>query len=146
MGGNIINTNEAYTKDDEDSSGSGDRCSKKRKKSLNGSYDANRKWVSDTHKDGSSEKKYKRRSFNLAKVVVSQKRRYSSIKRNSCDSKGQGLSEAYKVTHTEVSSSGKNDAIMGKCESGSLSREKIRQVGEQIGVKWHDVNGGNCQQ
>ncbi|GKC42947.1 reverse transcriptase domain, reverse transcriptase zinc-binding domain protein, partial [Tanacetum coccineum] len=110
----------------------GGRCSKKRKKSHNGSYDANRKRITDTHKDGSSKKKMKRRSFKLAKVVVSQKRRYWSIKGNSCDSKGHGLSEAYKVTHTEVSSIGKNDAIAGNLEevqSSSLSREKIRQVG-----------------
>ncbi|GJR95546.1 retrovirus-related pol polyprotein from transposon TNT 1-94 [Tanacetum coccineum] len=90
----------------------------------------------------------KRKSFKLAKVVVSQKRRYWSIKGNSCDSKGHGLSEPYKVTHTEVSSIGKNDAIAGnlkEVQSSSLSREKIRQVGEQIGVKWHDVDGGNRQ-
>ncbi|GJW45430.1 reverse transcriptase domain, reverse transcriptase zinc-binding domain protein [Tanacetum coccineum] len=121
---------------------------KGKKKSHNGSYDANRKRITDTHKDGSSKKKMKRKSFKLAKVVVSQKRRYWSIKGNSCDSKGHGLSEPYKVTHTEVSSIGKNDAIAGnlkEVQSSSLSREKIRQVGEQIGVKWHDVDGGNRQ-
>ncbi|GKC23787.1 transposon TX1 [Tanacetum coccineum] len=76
-------------------------------------------------KANSGEKKVK---SNLLKAAMRRKRRYSSMKRNSNENNSHGLSYAYKVAHTEVSSGDKSNKVentVGEGKSGSLTREKI---------------------
>ncbi|PWA48451.1 hypothetical protein CTI12_AA490920 [Artemisia annua] len=124
----------------------GDRCRKKRKKSVNGNFEGS-KDIHFSHGIGegsnSNMKKSGRRSINRAKNVA---RKIESLYNGEGGSKTTGcLSDMYKVSHkegddigvnSEIRSTGKEDENKHVC---SISKNELKEVGEQIGVKWEEV-------
>ncbi|PWA60661.1 RNA-directed DNA polymerase, eukaryota [Artemisia annua] len=130
-----------------------DRFKKKRKVSVGGTYeqclfDPGR--VTAKTQAGGMEK-VRRRSLKFAKSGTSQKRRYSWVNGIGDNNNEQVLSDAYKVSHMVVAESknGSNNIKLGggKPETileNSINMEKVKAIGEQIGIVWESVGHEEC--
>ncbi|PWA90219.1 hypothetical protein CTI12_AA103220 [Artemisia annua] len=142
---NIINNTDGGNDIDDNIINSSNQFNKKRKVSMGGSYEkcshVNGKGLTKEQDRGGQ--KTRRGSIKLAKIAVRQKRRRSSTGGTSANSKGQGSSGIHKGSHTAVVEPRKGNGIsqMGPANaftksSSSMSMEKVRAVGEQIGIIW----------
>ncbi|GJX23686.1 RNA-directed DNA polymerase, eukaryota [Tanacetum coccineum] len=126
----------------------GDRCRKKRKKSINGNFEGLND-IRFSHGTGegsnSNRKKSGRRSFNRAKNLA---RKIDSLYNGGDGGKITGcLSDIYKVSHKEDDDNGVNSEIKSTCNKSenkhvcSISENEMKEVGEHIGVMWDEVVG-----